>query len=347
MKLKNLLKRVDNIGNLGTLAEGGDSVSPLYVSIFKELPSIQTIICTLNANKLISYFSKEYKILREELYRSVKIRDVVFIDYKRKIIISISYRNEHETAAYVAYNYNNPPKEDLKFLDSIRKENESPHFIYFIVGGPRGLELEELVFVDKFIDIEKNYNTDFSPINDKIMEDLRKQKSGIHILHGIPGTGKSSYIKYLISNIDKKFIYCPSSLVSYLSSPDFIKLILREGADSILIIEDAEEALVNKGTDRDAAVTNILNLSDGIIGDALNIQIIATFNTDFSHIDPAIVRKGRLLSKYEFKKLELTKTKELLHSLNLPNESVKEMNLSDIYNFKSISYETSKNKIGL
>ena len=66
MKLKNLLKRVDNIGNLEVLVEGGDSVSSLYVSIFKELPSMQTITCTLNARKLISYFSKEYKILREE-----------------------------------------------------------------------------------------------------------------------------------------------------------------------------------------------------------------------------------------------------------------------------------------
>ena len=51
--------------------------------------------------------------------------------------------------------------------------------------------------------------------------------------------------------------------------------------------------LVGQGSSRNA-VTNLLNLSDGIIGDALRIQIITTFNTDFKNIDPANFKKRQI-----------------------------------------------------
>ena len=34
-------------------------------------------------------------------------------------------------------------------------------------------------------------------------------------------------------------------------------------------------------------------------------QIIATFNCDLTTIDPALLRKGRLIANYEFNKLDV------------------------------------------
>ena len=72
----------------------------------------------------------------------------------------------------------------------------------------------------------------------------------------------------------------------------------------------------------------LLNLTDGIIGDVLNIKLICTFNTSLSNIDKALLRKGRLSLKYEFKKLAKEKCRKLLNDYTI-NE---DMSLADLYN---------------
>jgi len=46
-----------------------------------------------------------------------------------------------------------------------------------------------------------------------------------------------------------------------------------------------------------------LNLTDGILGDFLSIQIICTVNCKASDLDPALMRPGRLVSHRVFRKL--------------------------------------------
>ena len=71
--------------------------------------------------------------------------------------------------------------------------------------------------------------------------------------------------------------------------------------DSVLIIEDAEKVVRNRnGNGNETAVSNLLNLSDGILGDCLKTQIVATFNTERQLIDKALLRKGRLIAEYKF-----------------------------------------------
>ena len=61
----------------------------------------------------------------------------------------------------------------------------------------------------------------------------------------------------------------------------------------ILIIEDAERVISDRESNGSpAGVSNILNLTDGILGDCLNIQVIATFNMKREKIDQALLRKG-------------------------------------------------------
>ena len=67
---------------------------------------------------------------------------------------------------------------------------------------------------------------------------------------------------------------------------------------------------------RNSNLAMILNITDGILGESLGIQIIATFNTDVQNIDPALKRKGRLKSAYEFKALSPEKANVLLGENN-------------------------------
>ena len=58
--------------------------------------------------------------------------------------------------------------------------------------------------------------------------------------------------------------------------------------------EDAEKVIGDRqNSGSSVGVSNLLNLSDGILGDILNIHVIATFNMDKERIDSALLRKGR------------------------------------------------------
>ncbi|HEX8549628.1 MAG TPA: AAA family ATPase [Cytophagaceae bacterium] len=192
------------------------------------------------------------------------------------------------------------------------------------------------------LDLELNYNDDFMEIDRIVKSRLSKPKDkGIVLLHGLPGTGKTNYIRHLLTSVNKKMIYLPPDLAYEIGSPGFLTF-LTDNSDSVLIVEDAENVIMERSGGSNGAMSNLLNLCDGLLSDCLNIQIVCTFNTDISKIDQALMRKGRLIAKYEFKKLEVGKAQKLSHSLGYLNEITAEMSLSEIYNQeqKAFSEET-------
>jgi SpoVK/Ycf46/Vps4 family AAA+-type ATPase len=118
--------------------------------------------------------------------------------------------------------------------------------------------------------------------------------------------------------------------------------------NTILIIEDAERVISDReGNGSAAGVSNLLNLTDGILGDCLNIQVIATFNMKRERIDQALLRKGRLIAEHKFDKLSVEETNNLLKHLKKDFVSSEGMVLADIYNVdveihKSSDKKTSK-----
>ena len=58
------------------------------------------------------------------------------------------------------------------------------------------------------------------------------------------------------------------------------------------MIEDAENILIDREAGGSSAVSALLNLTDGLLSDCLNIQIICTFNTDLSKLDRALSVKA-------------------------------------------------------
>jgi SpoVK/Ycf46/Vps4 family AAA+-type ATPase len=182
------------------------------------------------------------------------------------------------------------------------------------------------------INISKHYNTDFEKISAQIEGRLSEKKSkGIVLLHGKPGTGKTSYIRHLISSIDKPKIYLPTDLSHHLASPDFLPF-LQYHSDSILIIEDAENIIQQRQGGDSGAISNLLNLCDGLLSDLLHIQIVCTFNTSISKIDSALLRQGRLIASYYFDELSIEKAQQLVSENNLNFEVKKSMTLAEIFN---------------
>ena len=212
------------------------------------------------------------------------------------------------------------------------------------------LDTEEYDLYVPPTDLELNYGTDFSKVHKVIVDRLNSNNDkGIILLHGDPGTGKTSYIKHLSTLVkDKDILFIPPSMAEMLSEPTIIPFLM-DHKNSILIIEDAERVISDReGNGSPAGVSNILNLTDGILGDCLNIQVIATFNMKREKIDQALLRKGRLIAEHKFEKLSIDDTNKLLKHLEKNQEVGEGMVLADIYNIDTEVYKTSTkgNKIG-
>jgi hypothetical protein len=216
---------------------------------------------------------------------------------------------------------------------NINSENKS--CINMIINEGNGLDVRSFDITIPEVDIRMNYGDEWAERHEKLIEALTiKPKKGIALLHGLPGTGKSMYIRHLISILsrydDRTVIYLPNQMIDFLTDPSFIPL-MTSYANSILVIEDADEAIQSR-KNGGRTVDKLLNISDGILSDFLGIQIICTFNCDITMIDDALLRKGRLILKHEFGKLSKEKAQELSNHLGFDTEIKTDMTLAEIYN---------------
>ena len=184
-------------------------------------------------------------------------------------------------------------------------------------------------------DIGLNYGSHFESISDKIIQSLHENSSGLYMLHGKPGTGKTTYIRYLASVLKKDVIFFPTSFVDEVTNPSILSL-LKKKQDCVMILEDAEKALTKRSlSDQPSLVSTLLNMTDGILGDILKLNVIVTYNCDRQDIDEALLRKGRLKAEYSFQGLKQDQAKKLIKKLDLDIKAEDNMTLADIYYAKS------------
>lgn len=338
----------------------GDEIpsSQFYVILFDELPSKYEDDSILYDPKVVieilkNEFELENKITTKKR-RVESGHQSLYINRKKRMMIKVTSNNDKknnlvniEIFYSVKIGSLDSQFNPILFKSYERKRVKSN--IQLIRSDMGHLDTEEYDLPIPKMNLELNYGSSFLKIHDVIVERLNEQNGkGIILLHGDPGTGKTSYIKYLTSLInDKDILFIPPSMAEMLSEPSIIPFLM-EHKNSILIIEDAERVISDReGNGSPAGVSNILNLTDGILGDCLSIQIVATFNMKREKIDQALLRKGRLIAEHKFEKLSIEDTKKLLKSLKKEHEINEPMCLADIYNIDVEVYKSNKSsKIG-
>ena len=184
----------------------------------------------------------------------------------------------------------------------------------------------------------ENYNADTV---DKFYSTLANITSSaphgrLIILHGEAGTGKSFWIRSLISQVDADFVYIPQSLISGITNPSLFSTLLNERSNKpiILVLEDSDGSIIQRQTDNNSDVANLLNITDGILGSLVNLHVLATVNVKKTIIDPAFMRTGRLHAYIEFNRLKADQGRAILHRLCPEKDFLLEKDeytLSEIY----------------
>lgn len=296
--------------------------------------------------------SKENSKIEEKRYVcSLKSNSTIIIGWRVSSQSNEKKIDINEFEIYYDVNIHSKfcPKTFINSFSNIKKEREKKSSVYMVINRPHGLDLHPFEIETPLIDLEMNYGKDWKLKHDMLLDVLNgKKKKGIALLHGLPGTGKSMYIRKLISMIseNRTVIYLPNQLINNITDPSFIPL-MSEYAGSLLIIEDADDAIRSRKTGG-GIVDKLLNLADGILSDFLEMQIICTFNNDISSIDDALLRKGRLILKHNFEKLSIESAQKLSNSLGFDTLINEEMTLAEIYNQgdQLNDVETKKPKIG-
>jgi hypothetical protein len=228
-----------------------------------------------------------------------------------------------------------------KIIGLGKKRKHESNNIALVIQTPRGYDTTSFELPEQKLDIELGYGKGFKPIHDKIINTLnQKNGKGLVLLHGTPGTGKTHYLKYIASKIkDKRVLFIPPYLADFITSPEMTPFLI-QNSNSILFIEDAERVITDRNNGGANGVSNILNITDGILSDILKIQIVATFNMDKAKIDSALLRKGRLIAEHKFDALPIEDANNLLKHLGKDYVTTKPMTLTEIYNIGEEEYKS-------
>lgn len=308
-----------------------------YLHTFNTLPNIN-FIGSIDGEKVLKVIkenlSEQIKDLyQRRWYKKNKKRfefDKTFVVLESNIVLDIS--DEYLYILHDGKNAEAFERITALVIQFKKRERKEPLEINLIVRTNDGLDLKPMEIKRTKLDIDLFYEDDFKETDAVIQQRLKKKNDkGIVLLHGLPGTGKTTYLRYLVGKIKKRVLFLSPSVAGNLMNPDFIELLMNN-PNTVLVIEDAENIIMDRRYNSGSSVSNLLNISDGLLADFLNVQLICTFNSALTMIDSALLRKGRLIARYEFGKLSIDKAQRLSNRLGFDSIITEPMSIAEIAN---------------
>ena len=200
--------------------------------------------------------------------------------------------------------------------------------VYLLVTSSEGISFRRSKAMG--VPLERgNYGPDVLASYDRAVTEISSDRpSGrLLLLDGPPGTGKTYLVRGLIYETRERcaFVVVPAGTVSKMVGPDLLSSLMEAADDqwpsrhTVLLIEDADGALLPRGGDNEDSISTLLNLGDGIVGDAVDVRIVATTNAKRVEVDEALLREGRLLEHVHVPRLDAATAERVFERLCAKN----------------------------
>lgn len=166
---------------------------------------------------------------------------------------------------------------------------------------------------------------------------LNVRRYGLTVLTGAPGTGKTTLLRSLARWLSDThvFYFMPAARFASVEAGEIVTFWAGENRDSrlrkVLILEDAESILLRRAEDNREKVATLLNLTDGMLGDALGLHVVCTMNSELGDLDPALLRPGRLVAHRRFELLTAAQAGELAAVLNVAAPPGERVSLAELF----------------
>lgn len=332
----------NNLGNMDTTSEYqqlfiNDIIGRKNNSDLMKAHRIQVINCEVdNIEDIWIILEDKYNLYSTSKYRATIIEEnfIAIINWQyQSSLIGLTLR-------VLSSNISNCKKyiEDIKNTLSDLIVVDEDLVSYTILQNDNSETLNE-TFYKESIDVDFNpIATPFIEDVDTYIENFLNSKAPVLILQGEPGTGKTTFVKYLLQTMQSKVLKKRENFKAMYSFDenifelsDFYKRLIYDEYD-VLVLEDINQVL-HKNQDSESLnpINKFLSVTDGLISKYKKI-IITTNIESKHHINQALLRPGRCYDVIPFRKLEGVEIDDLCDSvakdLHLQTESI---NLSEFY----------------
>lgn len=235
--------------------------------------------------------------------------------------------------------------------EQIAEDASEVAMTFWYMGNHGPQSFYRRIVVPTYDEIEGNYSPDSRGDLSKLIkrDDWHPESGQLLLWTGVPGTGKTFALRGLASEWRKwcsvHYITDPESFfgrhADYLMSVIFSQephASIDDEEDEkpkwkLLVLEDSGELLRADAKEHvGQALSRLLNVVDGLIGQGLQLVVLVTTNEEIKRLHPAVARPGRCAQRIDFESFEPTEAQAWLEERGYEGDSVtRGLTLAELY----------------
>jgi hypothetical protein len=229
-------------------------------------------------------------------------------------------------------------------LATAEPEDDEVPMVFWAAGRGRHRD----VAAAGWAELRGNYAAATAAGLDALVRVREPERGRLLLWHGAPGTGKTHALRALARAwrpwCGAHCVLDPEVLLS--RDPRYLLDVLEWDDDDrwrLLVLEDAG-VLARYDAGRGSGMAQLLNLTDGLLGESAKTLVLITTNEPASMLNPALRRPGRCLAEVEFAPLSAGEARRWLDRAGVDADVARAHTLSELFALRDGVTEAPANR---